>query len=159
MRHWAKLIPLCLLLSFATCPAAAFDFASYQPTDLDIVLQTPEPLQVDYLIHPIPERLRLRETLTRHAAPCDTVWLKRHLIAGGGENGKKFVENVAMTQCIEVTTRQGVKVTLFIQDVLTPYLQEEVPLGKTVELYAIYVYSHRGSPKILVNEFLSIPDK
>jgi murein DD-endopeptidase MepM/ murein hydrolase activator NlpD len=130
-------------------PAWGFDYARYQPTDLDALMAQPRPARgVD--IHPaLP--LKLEVTLLSYAEGCRTELLKKTMITGGF--AKEQVDGLQVMGCIKVRSAQGKELRIFIQDVVSSFLPREVPLGSPVTLFAIHVFTSPEGPGLLVNEY------
>jgi murein DD-endopeptidase MepM/ murein hydrolase activator NlpD len=66
---------------------------------------------------------------------------------------KAQIDGVQASRCIKVRSAKGKEALLFIQDVVRAHLPGEVPLGGSLTLFAIHLYTTRDGPGLLVNEF------
>jgi hypothetical protein len=86
--------------------------------------------------------------LTSYAEPCDVGILKRSMITGGAP--KDMVEATRITRCIKVRSSKNRVLPVFIQDQVAEFLPKEVPIGRTVTLFAIHVFTGRDGPGLLL---------
>jgi len=131
--------------------AEGFNFARYQFTDLDEVMEQRRPAQGIDLYPALP--LKFRVALASYAEPCSVDFLKKSMIAAGIP--KETVAAAPIMRCIKVRTAEGRLLPLFIQDPVAKLLSKEVPLGRRVTLYAIHLFTGSDGPGLLVNEFFS----
>jgi hypothetical protein len=126
-----------------------FDYARYEATELDEVIEQARP-QTGVNIYPgLP--LKIATTLVSYGEPCNADFLKRAMMMGGAP--KEFVESVPITRCIQVRSAKGKILPLYIQDRVADFLPKEVPLGGVATLFAIHVFTGPDGPSLLVNEF------
>jgi hypothetical protein len=133
-------------------PAAwGFDYTRYEATDLDALMAQPRPRSgVDiYSARP----LKLKVTLVSYAEGCLTSLLNKSMVTAGLP--KAQVDALQVTSCIKVRSAKGKELRMFIQDVVASFLPKEVPLGNSVTLLAIHVFTTAEGPGLLVNEFLA----
>src|SRR5262249_26548736 len=95
--------------------------------------------------------LKLKVTLTAYGAPCDTGLLRRSQIMAGVPT--EFIDKVKVTRCIEVRSARGKTLRLFIQDEGSSFLPKAIPIGGTVTLYVIHLFTDTVGPGLLVNDF------
>jgi murein DD-endopeptidase MepM/ murein hydrolase activator NlpD len=136
------------LLSGST--AKAFDYARYQPADLDALADRKPPVGNGVDVYPV-QSIRVDVTLVAPAAPCATGFLTWAMLTSG--ISKEFVQKVPISHCIQVKSAKGRLMSMFIQDALTPSLAREVPPGGKMTVYAGLVYFDQKGPGIVVNEF------
>ena len=123
----------------------AFDYARYQAADLDKLMEQRRP-QMGVDIHPGSPLITV--ALTSYAEPCDVGILKRSMITGGAP--KDMVEATRITRCIKVRSSKNRVLPVFIQDQVAEFLPKEVPIGRTVTLFAIHVFTGRDGPGLLL---------
>jgi hypothetical protein len=152
-REWETNLRACLMAAAlslaATALAWGFDYGRYQAADLDNVIAELRPnAGVD--IYPVVP-LRMTVALTSYATACDTVLLKKAMIAAAIPRDQ--VEAGQITSCIKVRSAKGQVVPLFIQDKVAAFLPKEVPLGSQVTFFVVHVFTGTDGPGLLVNEF------
>lgn len=143
---------LCLAAAFmmaGTAHALAFDYARYQVADLDTLLAQSRPRSGADLYPALPFRLRV--TLVSYAEGCRTEFVKRSMVIA--DIPKDQVDALAITRCIKVRSPKGTELRVFIQDEVAAFLPKEVPLGSSLTLYAIHLFTKADGPGLLVNEF------
>jgi hypothetical protein len=148
----ADLRRLCLAIGFVALlvtPAFAFDFARYQAADLDDILAQPRPQTGLDLNDAKP--LRIEVKLVSHSETCAVQSIPPAMMMLGFT--KEQVDGVQASRCIKVRSAKGKEALLFIQDVVRAHLPGEVPLGGSVTLFAIHLFTTRDGPGLLVNEF------
>jgi hypothetical protein len=138
-----------LFLILLATEAIAFDYDRYKPADLDVISARKPSGPGSDVFRGVPYRLDV--TLASQDAPCATGYLKKSMLMMG--IGKDVPGGVPISNCVRVRTAKGKELSLFIQDVLTEPLAKEVPVGKTVTLYAILIFHDQEGPGILINEF------
>lgn len=138
-----------ILTLLGAANAWAFDFDRYQAADLDALLEQKRP---DTGVDVYPGRpLRLTATLTAYGQRCKVGFLKKTMTMMGVP--RETVDTLPVTQCLKIRSAKGRDVTVFIQDPVAAFLPKEVPLGKTLTLFAIHLFTDRNGPGLLVNEF------
>jgi hypothetical protein len=135
-----------LFVTAAALQAQAFDYARYQATDLDALLARKRPKSGVDLYRVIP--MKLKVALAAYAEPCQTGMVIKSLTTTGLLN-----PDVKITRCIQVRSAKGKQVRLFIQDEVSNFLPKEVPLGNSLTLFAVHLYTGEDGPGLLVNEF------
>jgi hypothetical protein len=129
---------------------SGFDYARYQPADLDEIIDQRRPASgIDIFPGVL---LNLTVALTSYAEPCNVGALKGAMTMIGL---KDWIEATSVTRCIRVRTAKNRVLPLFIQDKVAESLPGEVPLGSAVRLFATHVFTDRAGPALLVNEFLA----
>jgi len=147
MRKFSSLVAAIVLLGMPQ--AWGFDYARYQASDLDALLTQPRPARgID--IHPaLP--LKLTVTLVSYAEGCQTELLRKAMLMAG--IAKDQVAALQVLGCIKVRSAKGTELRIFIQDVVSSFLPQEVPLGSPLTLFAIHVFTSPEGPGLLANEF------
>jgi hypothetical protein len=135
-----------LAVSLLASPVLAFDYDRYQETDLDALLAKKRPASGMDLFPVLP--MKLKVTLAAYAEPCQTGMLIKSMTMAGVAN-----PNVKITRCIQVRSAKGQQVRLFIQDEVSNFLPKEVPLGSSLTLFAVHLFTGQDGPGLLVNEF------
>jgi len=138
---------VCAMVLLATT-AMAFNYALYQPTNLDDLLSGKRPASGADFYDDIP--MKLTVTLSAYSEPCETDLLNKSLELAH----VTLPDNVKVTQCIQVRSAGGRQVRMFIQDQVAAFLPKEVPLGGKVTLFAVHLFtSAPDGPGLMVNEF------
>jgi len=137
------------LVALAATPALAFDFARYQAADLDDILARPRPQTGLDLNGAKPLRLEVKLVSYGETCAVQTIPLAMTMLAFS----KAQIDSVQATRCIKVRSAKGKEARLFIQDVVRAHLPGEVPLGGSLTLFAIDLFTTREGPGLLVNEF------
>jgi hypothetical protein len=137
------------LVALVATPAFAFDFARYQPTDLDDILARPRPKTGLDLYSAKPFRLEVKLVSYEETCAVQTIPLAMRMLGFA----KEQIDGVQATRCIKVRSARGKEAVLFIQDVVRAYLPREVPLGSPLTLFAIHLFTAPEGPGLLVNEF------
>jgi len=132
-------------------PAFGFDFARYKAADLDVLLAQRRPAKGVDLYPALP--LRLTVTLAGYGENCQTELLMRALRMSGAP--KDQIDAVEVTTCINIRSARGKALRVFIQDGIAAFLPKEIPLGKSLTLYAVHLFTDTNGPGLLVNEFES----
>jgi hypothetical protein len=146
-----KLAGLCLLaILLGLLPAFGFDYARYEPTDLDALLTQNRP-RAGFDTFPA-RAVKLEVTLAAYAEPCQTGLLSRVMTMVG------VTVNAQISRCIKVRSAKGAQLSVFIQDQVSDFLPKEVPLGHRLTLFAVHLYATPEGPGLLVNEFKSEAD-
>lgn len=142
--HLSSIFAVCAV-SVVALPAQAFDYTAYQETDLDELLARKRPTSgVDLLA----TSLKLRGKLVAYGKPCETAALDAAMTMV-----KLFDQKVKISHCIEVRSAKNRQFQLFIQDQVSEFLPKEVPLGATLTLFVVHVFTSPVGPGLLVNEF------
>ena len=150
MRKLATLATLAaLLLLGAARPASAFDYARYQVTDLDQLIAQKRP-KAGVDLYPA-RPLKLRVALAGYAESCESALLKQSMVMA--DIPQDQVDALAITRCIKIRSPKGKLLRIFIQDVVADFLPKEVPLGSSITLYAVHLFTGPTGPALLVNEF------
>lgn len=143
-----------LLILPGAATAAPFDYARYQPADLDVLARRKPPLGLGVDVSPM-RSVRFDVTLVAQAAPCPVKVLKWAMRTSGIP--KEAVESTPISHCIKVESPKGRQYSIFIQDGLTDSLAKEVPQSGKLTLYASLVYFAQRGPGLVVNEFSAQP--
>jgi murein DD-endopeptidase MepM/ murein hydrolase activator NlpD len=130
-------------------PAFGFDYARYQAADLDQLLAQRRPRSGIDLYPALP--LKLTASIIAYGEPCPTGLLARTMLAAGIP--QDWINGVKVTRCIKVRSAKGRELRLFMQDEVASFLPKEAPLGSTVTLFAIQLFTDSRGPGLLVNEF------
>lgn len=141
-----KLLPSMLfaLLAAATRAAAAFDYASYQPADIDELIEqsrgyTPEETEGQTLFTS-PRKVRLVAELHAYPWPCPDL-LPHTLLKTIG-----VAEPPPMARCMQLRSSGGGVVLLWIQESIAEFVEEEYALGDPIEVRALWLFVN-GSDK------------
>jgi Peptidase family M23 len=137
------------LAALVATPAFAFDFARYQAADLDDILAQPRPQTGLDLNGAKPLRLEVKLVSYGETCAVQTIPPAMTMLAFS----KEQIDSVQATRCIKVRSARGKEALLFIQDVVRAHLPGEVPLGGSLTLFAIHLFTTRDGPGLLVNEF------
>jgi murein DD-endopeptidase MepM/ murein hydrolase activator NlpD len=149
MRRLAGVAAVVVLLG---APSAwGFDHARYEASDLDALLTQRRP-QSGIDIYPA-RPLKLKVTLLSYGEGCQTGLLSKTMLTAGIP--KDRVDTLQVTRCIKVRSGKGKDLRMFIQDEVSSFLPKEVPLGGSLTLFAIHVFTSAEGPGLLVNEFLT----
>ena len=137
------------LLLGGALPAWAFDYARYQVTDLDQLMAQKRP-KAGVDLYPA-RPMKLKVALAGYAEGCESGLLKRSMVMA--EIPKDQVDALAISRCIKIRSPKGKELKIFIQDVVADFLPKEVPLGSSITLYAVHLFTSPKGPGLLVNEF------
>jgi hypothetical protein len=130
-------------------PAFGFNYTRYEATDLDALLAQKRPAKGVDIYPALP--LKLTVALAGYGEPCQTALLMRAIMMAGIP--KDQVDAVKVTRCIKIRSAKGKVLQVFIQDEIAGFLPKEVPLGKTLTLFAVQLFTDTSGPGLLVNEF------
>jgi hypothetical protein len=147
MRKPATLAAILLLVGIL--PAQAFDYARYQVTDLDQLMAQKRP-KAGVDLYPA-RPLKLKVVLAGYAEGCESGLVKRTMVMA--DIPKDQVDALAISRCIKIRSPKGKELRIFIQDVVADFLPKEVPLGSSITLYAVHLFTGSNGPGLLVNEF------
>jgi hypothetical protein len=151
LRDSARLSALAgLVLMLGAAAAAAFDYGSYQPADLDQLARRKPQLGLGADI-PNVQSVRLEVTLAEQADECPTKYLKWAMKKAG--IAKDAVQSTPVTHCITVKSEKGRQYPLFIQDAVVASLAKDVKPGGKLTVYGSLVYFAARGPGIVVNEY------
>jgi hypothetical protein len=139
-----------LMLIFGAGAASAFDYASYQAADLDVLARRKPQLGLGADI-PGVQNVRFDVTLVEQADECPTKYLKWAMKKSG--IAKDAVQGTPITRCITVKSAKGREYPVFIQDTLAANLAKDVQPGGKLTLYGSLVYFAARGPGIVVNEY------
>jgi Peptidase family M23 len=139
-----------LLILLGPATAAAFDYAKYQPVDLDAMAARQAPSGSGVDVYPV-KNYRFDVTLVTQSAPCPDNFLKWAMLTSGIP--KDWIDRVPINHCIQVKSAKGKLMSMFIQDALTDSLAKEVPQGGKMTLFVMLVYYGQSGPGIVINEF------
>jgi len=155
-RHQcASLPPLAALFVLGgALPAEAFDYARYQVTDLDQLMARKRP-KAGVDLYPA-RPMKLKVALAGYAEGCESGLVKRSMVMA--DIPKDQVDALAITRCIKIRSPKGKQLRIFIQDVVADFLPKEVPLGSSITLYAVHLFTGPNGPGLLVNEFATGDD-
>ncbi len=137
------------LAALAAAPAIAFDYARYQPIDLDDILAQPRPT-TGLDLHGA-QAVRLEVKLVSYEETCGIEAIRPAMRMLNFS--KEMIDGVQASRCIKVRTAKGNETRLFVQDVVRAFLPREVPLGSSVTLFAVHLFTTSAGPGLLVNEF------
>ena len=137
------------LAALLAAPALAFDYARYKDADLDDVLAQPRPKTGVDLNGSKP--LRLEVVLVSYEEACAIQTLQSTMRMQGYTTEQ--IDGVQASRCIKVRSAKGKEAILFIQDVVRAFLPREVPLGSSLTLFTIHIFTAHEGPGLLVNEF------
>ena len=123
-----------------------FNYARYQPADLDEVLGRRRPADGADLHRAVP--MKIVVTLDAYGEACPVGFLMKTLKMQGIR-----LNDVPVTRCIKVRSAKNQLVQLFIQDRVSEFLPKEVPLGSALTLFVVHLYTTSDRVGLLVNEF------
>ncbi len=138
------------LILFGVTAAGAFDYARYEPADLDAIAARKPPAGNGVDVFPV-KSLRFDVTLVAPAAPCANNFPKWAMLTSG--ISREFIDKVPISHCVQVKSAKGRLLSMFVQDVLTDSLTREVPQGAKMTVYAGLVYFGQEGPGIIIDEF------
>lgn len=138
-----------VLLLVGTVQALGFDYARYEATDLDTLMAQRRPKAGVDLRPALP--MKLKVALVAYAEGCESGLLKRTMLMA--DIPKDQVDALAITRCIKIRSAKGKALRIFIQDEVANFLPKEVPLGSSITLYAVHLFTGPNGPGLLVNEF------
>jgi hypothetical protein len=130
-------------------PALGFNYTRYQAVDLDTLLAQRRPAKGVDIYPALP--LRLTVTLAGYGETCQTDLLMRAMKMSGTPQDQ--IDAVKVTTCINIRSATGKALRVFIQDGIVGFLPKEVPLGKSLTLYVVHLFTDTSGPGLLVNEF------
>lgn len=147
-----KILILLTLLSAGSL--YAFDYASYKFKDLDEIVckskfYDPERTEGQSLLIP-PPRIHLFEKLIRYPFKCDGQPIEYLLMVAT----RLPIEKIpSVNMCMQIESRNGEKIVVFIQDSISEYVQKEYELGQKIHLWAswLFVNSSDKKPYFVVN--------
>ncbi len=116
------------LAALAAAPAFAFDYARYQPADLDDILAQPRPKTGLDLHGATPLRLEVKLVSYEEGCAVEAIGPAMRML----NFAKEVIDSLQASRCIKVRSAKGNETLLFIQDVVRAFLPREVPLGSTV---------------------------
>lgn len=140
-----------VLLLVGTVQALGFDYARYEATDLDTLMAQRRPKAGVDLRPALP--MKLKVALVAYAEGCESGLLKRTMLMA--DIPKDQVDALAITRCIKIRSAKGKELRVFIQDAVADFLPKEVPLGRSITLYSVHLFTSPNGPGLLVNEFSS----
>ncbi|MEW6532662.1 MAG: ankyrin repeat domain-containing protein [Thermodesulfobacteriota bacterium] len=143
----------CLVVLITASAAAAFDYASYKPGDLDEILAMPRP-KTGVTLSDL-QKVALKVTLESYAQEgCSMAGvLKFSMTMLPTVYPKELMDTLSKTKCINIKSPKGSIVTVAIQDKVADFLPEEVPLGTEIQVYCLLIAMTDKGPGILVSEF------
>src|SRR5262249_48348013 len=118
------------LAALGVAPALSFDFARYQPADLDDILAQPRPRTGLDLHRAEPVRLEVKLVSYEETCPVEAIRPTMLML----NFPKEMIDSLQASRCIKVRSAKGNEALLFVQDVVRAFLPREVPLGSTVTL-------------------------
>src|SRR6185437_11293835 len=135
---------LCVAVALAALavPALAFDYARYQPADLDDILAQPRPktgLDLNGA-----KALRIEVTLVSYEERCAVDAVPQTMRMMGF--AKEMIDAAQASRCIKVRSAKGRETLLFVQDVVRAFLPREVPPGSTMTVFAIHLFMTNAGP-------------
>ena len=140
---------LALMAPSFVCVRAAqgFDYARYQPVDLDELIARKRPADGADLYRAVPMKITVRPAA--YGEPCPVGFLKKTMqMMGSPLDGA-----VAITRCVNVRSAKNKVVPLFVQDRVAEFLPKEVPIGSVLTLYVVHMFTTSDQVGLLVNEF------
>ncbi|GKQ49171.1 M23 family metallopeptidase [Bradyrhizobium sp. Ce-3] len=137
------------LAALVAVPALAFDYARYKDADLDDMLAQPRPKTGMDLGGAKPYRLEV--TLVSYEETCAVQLVPASMRMLGFTQDQ--IDGVQASRCIKVRSAKGKEALVYIQDVVRAFLPREVPLGNSLTLFVIQLFTNPQGPGLLVNEF------
>jgi hypothetical protein len=85
-------------------------------------------------------------------AKCPDGWIRKVFQILG------VAEPPPVTHCIKVASAEGRTAEIHVQDVLVDALREEIPVGGSLRIYAVYLYfnGHTQQAGFVMNEFEAV---
>jgi hypothetical protein len=153
-----KYLALFFFFAFPLISAGSdFDFASYENETLDNIVKRSNVIIDEHgedkgieILNPS-KRVALTEELVKLPYKCSTEALTRFMKLVGFE-----IESLPpINYCIEIRSKSGVVATFYVQDSLVGFINEEVKLGDSINLWALWVFSDGFTrlPFFLVNSY------
>jgi hypothetical protein len=126
----------------------AFDYVSYKPRDLDEIIgeskiYDPEKTTGQSLLTP-PPRIHLYEKLVRYPFKCDTRPIVLMLAMAFN---RKEDEMPLINTCMQIESKTGEKIGVFIQDSIAQYVEKEYDLGQKVHLWSMWLFVNSSDKK------------
>ena len=143
-----KKIMLILLVLLFAGNLQAFDFQSYKLRDLDEIinesnLYDPEKTEGQSLLIP-PHRIHLYEKIIKYPFKCDGELIQFLLIMTTGVPKEKLP---SVNTCMQIESRKGVKIGVFIQDSIAEYIEKEYELGQRIHLRCLWLFVNSSDKK------------
>jgi hypothetical protein len=137
-----------LLVLFVSGSVSAFDYASYEPKDLDDIITAskaydPEKTTGQSLLRP-PPRVHLHEKLARYPFKCDTRPIVFMLALA---MNRTIDEMPPMNTCMQIESKKGEKIGAFIQDSIAGYVEEEYAIGQKIHLWSLWLFVNSSDKK------------
>jgi hypothetical protein len=132
----------------------AFDYASYKLRDLDEIVNEstmydPEKTTGQSLLIP-PPRIHLYEKLVRYPFKCDA----RPIVFMLAMALKRTEDEMpAINMCMQIESKNGKKIGVFIQDSVAGFVEKEYVLGQKIHLWSswLFVNSSDKKPYFVIN--------
>jgi hypothetical protein len=140
---WRALVALALLSTaflsnalLSTC-ALAQNFAGYRETTLDALFQTWNDITKEYgagvsILRP--DTIRFVATLRSLPVPCSNAPLVSAMRVSGYDS---FLQQVSVTHCVTLVSKEGRTVVAFVQDVLVPGLNADAKPDGALDIHAV----------------------
>jgi len=132
----------------------AFDYASYKLRDLDEIINEskmydPEKTTGQSLLTP-PHRIHLYEKLVRYPFKCEGSPIVLLLATALNRRVDKMP---SISTCMQIESKAGEKIGVFIQDPIAQYVEKEYALGQNIHLWSLwlFVYSSEKKPYFVIN--------
>jgi hypothetical protein len=149
------------LVLLATLPAVAFaqNFTGYKPKPLDAVIDEWNGRTKNDgpgLSYSRPEKIKFVATMKARPEPCSAGALEVVLRL---MDFAELLQQVKVSHCVTLVSRNGRTVSVYVQDVLVPGLKSDVSVGDPMEVYAdLLAYQvnadrSRNAPIMLMNRF------
>jgi hypothetical protein len=126
----------------------AFDYASYKARDLDDVIKEaraydPEKTTGQSLLTP-PHRIHLYEKIARHPFKCDTAPISLMLAMAMNRSEQ---EMPALNNCMQIQSKSGEKIGVFIQESIAGFVEKEYDLGQEIHLWSLWLFVNSSDKK------------
>jgi hypothetical protein len=147
--------------------AYAFDYESYKLRDLDEVIgeakaYDPEKTTGQSLLVP-PHRIHFYEKIAGYPFKCEASPVVLMLAMAMNRTEQ---EMPAISNCMQIQSKSGEKIGVFIQDSIAGYVEKEYSLGQKIHLWSLWLFvnSSDKKPYFVINaigdaEPLRAPDR
>ena len=143
-----KCMILIMLSSVLAGNLYAFDYSSYELRDLDEIIREskiyePEKTTGQSLLMP-PRRIHLYEKLVRYPFKCDCRPIVFLLAMALGKTEK---EMPSINTCMQIESKKGEKIGVFIQDSIAGYVEKGYALGQEIHLWSLWLFVNASDKK------------
>jgi len=149
-----KKILLILLTIQLASSGYAFDYDSYKLRDLDEVINEakaydPEKTEGQSLLIP-PHRIHLYERLVRYPFECDC---RPIVVLLAMALSRTAAEMPSINTCMQIESKTGQKIGVFVQDSIAQYVEKEYALGQGIHLWSLWLFVNSSDklPYFIIN--------